>query len=67
MPGETVKFYSSIPGDLNLPLETSGSVMFAYIRPAGAIQAGAMILKTDNSVAVPIKFEPRNYQRRNVA
>jgi len=57
-----VKFYSSIPADLNLPTSTSGSVMFAYVGPSGAFHADAMILNTPGGAYVTIKFEPRNYQ-----
>lgn len=57
-----VRFYSSIPADLNLPNSTSGSVMFAYVGPAGAFQADSMILNTPAGAYVTIKFEPRNYQ-----
>jgi hypothetical protein len=59
---EKVKFYSSIPADLNLPTSTSGSVMFAYVGPAGAFTADCMILNTPAGAYVTIKFEPRNYQ-----
>ncbi len=61
-PAGKVEFYSSVPGDLNLPANDSGSVMFAYIGPAGAIQADAAIINTTATVIAPVKFEARNYQ-----
>lgn len=61
VPAGKVKFYSSVSGDLNLPSNTAGSVMFAYIGPAGAIQADAAILNSSVTVVFPVKFEPRNY------
>lgn len=62
VPAGKVKFYSTVPGDLNLPANTSGSVMFAYIGPAGAIQPDAAILNSTVTVVFPVKFEARNYQ-----
>ena len=57
-----VKSYSSVPGDLNLPANTSGSVMFAFVGPPGAIQADAAIMNSTVTVLAPVKFEPRNSQ-----
>ena len=62
VPAGKVKLYSSVPTDLNLPINTSGNVTFAYIGPAGGIQADAAILNSSDTVVFGAKFEPRNYQ-----
>lgn len=55
-------FRTSSPSDLNLPANNVGSAMFAYVGPAGAIQADAYFLNANATVIVPSKFESQNAQ-----
>ena len=61
VPAGRTKFYSS-SADLSLPNNASGSAMFAFIGPSGAIQADAYMVNSGGTVVVPTKFEPRNSQ-----
>lgn len=62
VPVGMVKFYSSVAGDLNLPTNTAGNVMFAFIGPPGVIQADAAIMTSTSTVIFPVKFEAQNSQ-----